>query len=101
MKFGLKDSEFKILTNLAILPLKNNGAQTVWIFGSRARGDQKPFSDIDILYSLSKDKKLPEGLLFKIRDSLEESRLPFKVIVSDSELAESYREHVNKDKIKL
>lgn len=45
MKFGLSQSEYKLIQLLVIEPLARYQAQ-VWIFGSRARGDFKPFSDL-------------------------------------------------------
>ncbi len=92
MKFGLTQTQFEILDRTAIQPLKKAGGQ-VWIFGSRARGDHKTFSDIDLLFSFP--EKAPAGLLGLISEALEESRLPFKVdLVNESELADSYREGV-------
>jgi predicted nucleotidyltransferase len=49
MIFGLSDHEYELLAQLAISPLQKCGAK-VWIFGSRARGDQRLYSDIDLLY---------------------------------------------------
>lgn len=98
-KYGLSEVEFQILKDLLIDPLKDQGAQ-LWIFGSRARGDHQKFSDIDILFSVS--KKLPEIFLFNIKDSLEESNLPYKVdLVNLENLAKSYRDDVLKDRIQL
>ncbi len=48
MKFGLTDQQFQILNETLVSPLKSHGAR-VWIFGSRARGDNKAFSDINIV----------------------------------------------------
>lgn len=99
MTFGLNPEELKLLMDLVIKPLKSYGA-SVWIFGSRARGNFKPFSDIDLLYSLDNDHQLPQGALFQIKDAIEESRLPYKVdIVSESELAASYRDNVLSERV--
>ncbi|MGE4132943.1 MAG: nucleotidyltransferase family protein [Bdellovibrionales bacterium] len=89
MRFGLTESQFSALSEIAIQPLKAAGAR-VWIFGSRARGDHKPFSDIDVLYSFSGGH--PSGLVGQVAENLEESRLPFKVdLVNEQDLAPSYR----------
>lgn len=101
MKFGLPEPEYNILFDLAVNPLKTAGAK-VWIFGSRARGDQRPFSDIDLLYSFSPSKSRPPGLVFEIGAALEDSRLSYKVDLVDLEhLAESYRPSVEREKIEL
>lgn len=99
MIFGLSTEDYQMILNLAVIPLQKQGAR-VWIFGSRARGDHRPFSDIDILYSLSKD--LPPGYLAQIIEDLEESRLPIKVdLVRDIDMAKSYRDNVLKDCVEI
>lgn len=99
MKFGLSESQMEILLRLAIEPLKAAGA-SVWIFGSRARGDQVQFSDVDLLYSFS--GKIPQGLISSISENLEDSRLPVKVdLVSEDELAESYRAGVIRERVSV
>lgn len=45
MPYGLKDSE---LTNLKALFVKNDRLERVILYGSRAKGTYKPFSDVDI-----------------------------------------------------
>lgn len=45
MPYGLKDSE---LTNLKALFAKNDRLERVILYGSRAKGTYKPFSDVDI-----------------------------------------------------
>jgi uncharacterized protein len=98
MKFGLRHQEYEMLLHLAIGPLKKCGAR-VWLFGSRARGDHRPSSDIDLLY------ESPTNIartISEINEALEESRLPFKVdIVKMDELAQSYRENVLQDRVEL
>ena len=98
MKFGLSEEYLEILNNLVILPLKNAGGE-VWIFGSRARGDHKKFSDIDLLFELS---DIPKGFVSQITEDIEESRIPYKVdLVNIKELASSYRDNVIRDRVKL
>lgn len=97
MKFGLDEKDWKLIEELAIKPLKSRGAD-VWIFGSRARGDQKTYSDLDILYEAQEDLKF--GDLALIQENLEESNLAVKVeLVSRSDLAEAYRNQIEKEKV--
>lgn len=101
MKYGLTDEQFETLTKLVINPLKANGA-IVWIFGSRARGDHRSFSDIDVLFDVKDSNELPKGFLSKLKEAIEESRLPFKVdLVNVNEMAESYKVGALKDRIPL
>ncbi len=60
------------------LPAKSYQA---FIFGSRARGDNSRWSDIDL--GLIAQKQLPGHLREKIREALENSRIPFKVDLVD------------------
>lgn len=101
MKFGLSDKQLKILENIVVSPLKNWEVK-VWIFGSRARGDFKEFSDIDLLYELPKDIELPDSFIFKIISEIEDSDLIYKIdLVNIADLAESYKSSVLKDRIAL
>jgi len=55
MKFGLTNSELATITSVLSEPLKSQGA-LIWIFRSRARGDHKTFSDLDIPFELPAKK---------------------------------------------
>ncbi len=57
----------------------------IFVFGSRAKGTQKPFADLDLLISGSQ----PLALLTraKLRDAFTESDLPFRVDVVDEKSA--------------
>ncbi len=90
----MSSEEFALLKELIINPLKKAGAQ-VWVFGSRARGDHKRTSDIDILYDFGQDLTPPSGLIFSIKDDFDESRFPYTLdLVALKDLAASYREQV-------
>jgi predicted nucleotidyltransferase len=58
----------------------------VFLFGSRARADAAPFSDIDI--ALLASAPLPRALLSRLRDALEESAIPVRVDLVDLEVAD-------------
>lgn len=90
MKWGLEDRHVSLLEEMLLKPLTKTGA-SLWVFGSRARGDHQKFSDLDVLV----DGALPASLLSSIREQLEESSLPITVdIVPLNELAESYKKKV-------
>lgn len=99
MKFNLSDSEYNQLTKLVIEPLKKSGLK-VYIFGSRARGNSHPFSDIDILYSYENIEPEFNASISQIKEAVEESNFPFKVdLVNEKDLAASYRESVFKERV--
>lgn len=96
-RFGLTAQHEQVLTDILIAPLLKQGA-SIFVFGSRARGDYRKFSDLDILV----EGVVPESLLSRIRESLEESSLPFRVdIVSLHDLADSYRAGVLRDRVAI
>ena len=51
------------------------------LFGSRARGDARPASDIDLAVRAA--GPIPYWILARMREALEESRLPFRVDLVD------------------
>ncbi|MCM0606891.1 MAG: nucleotidyltransferase domain-containing protein [Xanthomonadaceae bacterium] len=70
----------------------------VWIFGSRARGDEKKFSDLDVLYESK--TLLPLSVLSKIKEDIEESKITIKVdIVLLKDLPKTFLPTTLKDRI--
>ncbi len=93
MKFGLKSAHWKIIEDLVLRPIHGLSG-SVFVFGSRARGDFKEFSDLDLLIR----GDISPILVSKIKDDLEESNLPIKVdLVLEKSVAESYKENILKD----
>ncbi|PIP94074.1 MAG: hypothetical protein COW00_11820 [Bdellovibrio sp. CG12_big_fil_rev_8_21_14_0_65_39_13] len=92
--FGLSESDYSFIAN-HLKPLLDSGAK-IWCFGSRARGDHKLFSDLDLMIEDSVDRAREISTLNEI---FEESRLPIKVdIVQEQDFASSYREGYLKDR---
>ncbi|WP_456460222.1 nucleotidyltransferase family protein [Desulfurobacterium sp.] len=52
----------------------------IYLFGSRARGDNAPFSDVDIGFIADKDIS---DKLIMLKEILEESNFPYKVDLVD------------------
>lgn len=68
----------------------------VWIFGSRAKGTARKYSDLDLLFG--------EGLtleqISEIREALENSNLLFKVdLVREEDLAPAYKDEVHTSRV--
>ena len=94
---GLSQKEFEFLMH-AFEPLMTAGAR-LYLFGSRARGSQQKFSDIDVLIE---PETVSRAQISEISDSLEQSNFPYKVdMVMISELAEAYKSSVLNDRILL
>lgn len=101
MKYGLSESELKLLNQLVVLPLKRQKAQ-IYLFGSRAAGKYKKFSDIDLFYICAVDHKISGDVIYKIVSDIEESDFPYKLdLVNYDELAMSYRKNIDLEKILL
>ena len=66
--------------NIVLEKLRGTTAR-VYLFGSRARGNSRAASDIDI--GILDDAPLADGLLSDIRETLFESTIPYRVDVVD------------------
>jgi predicted nucleotidyltransferase len=65
----------------------------VLFFGSRARGDARRASDIDV--ALAPRKALHPGVLAGLRERLDELRIPYPVdLVMLDEVSMAFRDHV-------
>jgi predicted nucleotidyltransferase len=95
MKFGLTEKEYQYIVNL-FAPIKNKGA-AIWCFGSRARGNHQPFSDLDLMIDAAADFAKEIG---DLNEALIESNFPYKVdIVQKKDFAESYYSGFIKDRV--
>lgn len=73
---------------------------TVWLFGSRARGDFRPTSDFDILFSYPSGHNPSPGLIPEVISAMEESRFPYFVdLVAVRNLAKGFEAGIMKDRI--
>lgn len=100
MKFGLQEKDYLLLVKLVKTPL-NTAGETLWCYGSRARGDHSPFSDLDLMIEPgSAHKPQLQSLIGKISEQLTQSNLPIKIdLVLFSEFAESYKNKYQTEKI--
>lgn len=98
--FGLSESQFKLLTDIVIAPLKKKGAQ-IFIFGSRARGNHHKFSDIDIFFE-DTNAHISSVEVGRIKEAAEESKLAITVdLVNKKDLAKSYSKKIETEKIEV
>jgi hypothetical protein len=76
----------------------NGTSADVYLFGSWARGTQRPTSDIDI--AIESAEPLPRALLASLREALEESTIPNRVDVVDlAETDAEFRDAVHREGI--
>ena len=76
MKYGLKDNDFDKL--VGVFP-KYPEVESVILYGSRAKGNYKPFSDIDLTL---KGSTLTRPLLGKIFTAIDDLLLPYFLDIS-------------------
>lgn len=90
-RFGIAP---RVLEKLEKVFFATPGLRAVWIFGSRARGDQRPESDIDLAVDL------PEPACVTLRGAIEDLELiyPVQVVNLQSELANEFRRRIMRDK---
>lgn len=101
MKYGLTDLEFKFLKVNLISPMKKQGAR-VFLFGSRANGNFKKFSDIDLFYIPQLNKPIASHFIYSLLSEIEDSDFPYKIdFVLYDDLAESYKPEIDSQKIEL
>ncbi|MGL5355014.1 MAG: nucleotidyltransferase family protein [Cetobacterium sp.] len=95
MKFGLTERE---LDEIKIIYHLFPEIEKIIIFGSRARGDFRRTSDIDIALIGNVEK-----IIYKIRDYFDESRIIYTVDVVDFSKIESsaFKEDIEKEGIEL
>ena len=75
-------TEEQLCSVRAIIDSVLPGAE-VWVFGSRATGHARPFSDLDLL--LTQPRSLSWLQRADLRDAFEASELPFKVDVVEAD----------------
>lgn len=72
----------------------------VWLFGSRAHGHTKPWSDIDL--AIDMQQKMSLGVLGKLREAFQESILPLRVDIVDLQNSNAeFRDEILKTAIKI
>ena len=68
----------------------------VYLFGSWARGEATPISDIDL--AIESHVPLPPGTLARLRERLEESRVPYRVeVVELNDVDPAFRQRILKE----
>lgn len=94
---GLKLDEIKLINRIVF---ESQSVQDAVLFGSRAKGNYKKFSDIDICLT---GENVPHGDIVRIINKLEDSSLPYTVdvicysAISNSEL----KDHIKRVGISL
>jgi predicted nucleotidyltransferase len=72
----------------------------IWLFGSRATGRAKKYSDIDLLIDIG--NAIPIQLLSQLNSAFDESVLPYKVDIADANtITDAFKENIKSQIIPL
>ena len=94
-KKSIEAESIERVRGLVLAHLRGEDAR-VYLFGSRARGDARAGSDIDV--GVLPGTTLKRGLLAELREQLEELSVPYHVdIVNLAETSEAFRKQVLKE----
>lgn len=98
MTFGLTPSQYEFISKNVVTPLESLGAH-IYCYGSRARGDHKQFSDLDLMIETDLSSQALETKISSIQELLVNSNFPLKVdLVLFSQFADFYKDNYQKDK---
>lgn len=95
--FSLTPAQFRLVDTILqrFLPANTH----VWVFGSRANGKNRKFSDLDLLLD-QQGVALPEAVLLALREAFDESPLPYKVDLVDwNTLSDSFKRCIQNNKV--
>lgn len=84
----------------SVVSASNAPCLEAWVFGSRATGHARPYSDLDIL--ISSPKQLDWRTRADLTDAFEASALPFHVdVVEEAHLAPGISPRVLAERVRL
>lgn len=93
-----KHRDFLISMLKQYIPDKN---AMFYLFGSRAKGGYKEYSDIDIAVDLN-GKRLPSEILARLSQAFENSIYPYEVDIIDlNNISEGFKRCIEKDLVEI
>ncbi len=99
-KFGLTENQLSFILKILNENISKKDVK-YYIFGSRAKGTFKKFSDVDIAINLNHNKLAPETLA-KILIDFEDSLFPYKVDIIDlNGIDEKFFDYIKNDLIQI
>jgi type I restriction enzyme S subunit len=100
INFGLSPEQVEEVRNYFNLIKEPKQEIQVWIFGSRATGNAKPYSDVDLL--ISAHPLMSAQQISELTLKLEESNLPFKFdLVTQEKVYLPYLKTIHDEKFLL
>ena len=95
----ITDAELNLVRDILNRYLPAN--TTAWVFGSRAHGPARKFSDLDLLFD-QQGKKLSDNVFIEIAEAFDNSALPYSVDLVDwNAISEDFKHHIQDKRILL
>lgn len=95
--FGISDSNKELIISIFKKVLRTGQTLKIFIFGSRATGTYKPYSDID--FYVEAEPKMTLEQQSTLYDLFEESDLPYKVdLVTKENLLPAFKYNIDSTK---
>lgn len=101
MKIALTPDQLKFLKDNVVKPLQQLNTE-VYIFGSRATGQNQEFSDVDLMLRTDEVNQEFRQKIGEINELLINSSFPYKVdLVIECDIADSYLENIQNQLVQL
>jgi len=98
LSFGLEQSVANDIRSILINTLKLKNSYSVFVFGSRAIGKHKKYSDLDLW--IESDPNLSLANITQLREIFEESEIPIKIdIVTPETCLDDYKDKIQNQKV--
>ncbi len=99
MKIDIESKYLNLVKNMINAILQDEKLK-IYVFGSRAKGRSKQYSDLDI--ALKSDFKINSDKLSKINIELEDTTIPYKVDVIDlNGISDSFKNSIMNDLVEI
>lgn len=95
-QLGLSLNDYEFIKDSILRVCQNKESVTIKVFGSRARGDYKKYSDLDLWLEVS--PVLTDTELMNLRELFEDSDLPIKIdIVTPETVLAEYLPNISRE----
>ncbi|MCB0368610.1 MAG: nucleotidyltransferase domain-containing protein [Bdellovibrionales bacterium] len=98
VKFGLSETQLNMIKNILTMAFRSKEKILIYVFGSRATGKQRKYSDLDLW--IETIPKVSDDELMALRTAFENSELSIKIdIVTSENCLEEYKDRIIQERI--
>ena len=96
---GITERHWRLISEAIRPEIPREKIAEIWLYGSRANGTHRSYSDLDLLFCPNFPMSDSDKTMARIRDRMEESRIPFKIdLVLESEIDPDHKRSIQKKK---